>query len=188
MGCWPIDHEINEAVIPSMRLEQALFTSAQTKQAQGYHLVARSPGIDDRLAQQLSLWSPSQNALIERDIDGESLNYFTVDGEWMAISRTVYAGAEYSDRGEFRLETNIIAIHCGQLSDVEIHPIEITRCGSGIPATSDCVLKSRLSCRRCNFRWSCAVRDRWRTTNQLPRRMKTATFSKSLSQPETIDS
>jgi len=110
-----------------MQIEQALFTSAQTSRARGYHLVARSPGIDDRLAQQLEHWAPSENALIDRDVDAESLNYFPLDEDWVAFSRTVYAGAEYSDRGQFRTETNMLAVRRAQLSGYDFNPMVFAR-------------------------------------------------------------
>lgn len=110
-----------------MQIEQALFTSAQTSRARGYHLVARSPGIDDSLAQQLAHWAPSENALIDRDVDADSLNFFPLEDDWVAISRTVYAGAEYSDRGQFRMETNILALRRAQLSGYDFDPLTFAR-------------------------------------------------------------
>lgn len=110
-----------------MQVEQAIFTSAQTSQARGYHLVARSSGIDDGLAQQLALWAPSESSLIDRDLDSDSLNFFPVGEQWAAVSRTVYAGAEYSDRGQFRMETNMIVVPQGDLSGYEYDPLAIAR-------------------------------------------------------------
>lgn len=110
-----------------MQLEQAIFTSAQTSQARGYHLVARSSGIDDELAQQLALWAPSESSLIDRDLDADSLNFFAVADQWAAISRTVYAGAEYSDRGQFRIETNIVIVPQSDLAGYACDPLAIAR-------------------------------------------------------------
>jgi hypothetical protein len=110
-----------------MQVEQAIFTSAQTSHARGYHLVARSGGIDDETAQQLALWAPSESALIDRDVDADSLNFFPVGDRWAAVSRTVYAGAEYSDRGQFRMETNILVILQAELIGYACDPLAVAR-------------------------------------------------------------
>jgi hypothetical protein len=110
-----------------MQVEQAIFTSAQTSRARGYHLVARSGGIDDELAQHLALWAPSENSLIDRDLDADSLNFFSVGDRWAAVSRTVYAGAEYSDRGQFRMETNMIVVEQSELAGYDFDPLAIAR-------------------------------------------------------------
>jgi hypothetical protein len=110
-----------------MQVEQAIFTSAQTSQARGYHLVARSSGIDDEMAQQLALWAPSESSLIDRNLDAESLNFFPVGEQWAAVSRTIYAGAEYSDRGQFRIETNILVVGHDELAGYACDPLAIVR-------------------------------------------------------------
>lgn len=110
-----------------MQIEQAIFTSAQTSRARGYHLVARSSGIDDDLAQQLALWAPSENSLIDRDLDADSLNFFPVQDRWAALSRTVYAGAEYSDRGQFRMETNFLVFSQSELAGYNFDPLAMAR-------------------------------------------------------------
>ena len=126
-----------------MQIEQALYTSAQTQNSQGYHVVAASPGVDNKLAQALAVWSPSQNGLTHRDVDSESLNCFPLVDEWIGLSRTVYGGAEYSDRGEFRLETNVLVMRREQLAGYDHNPLVMARVAraaghlrlrSGIPA------------------------------------------------------
>lgn len=133
----PTNHRPLPAITPSfnlpisrrsaMQVEQAIFTSAQTASARGYHLVARSTGIDDRLAQQLALWAPSENSLIDRDVDAESLNVFSPEPGWIAISRTVSADAEYSNRGQFRIETNMLLMGHDQFVSYENSPLAVAR-------------------------------------------------------------
>ena len=105
-----------------MWVEQAVFTSAQTRHARGYHLVARSPGIQDALAQTLAVWGPTHDALLEDAIDFCSLNYFVAHDEWGVLSRTVYGPSEYSGRGGFRLETNLLVVRREQLSGYGHNP------------------------------------------------------------------
>jgi len=110
-----------------MLVEQALFTSAQTRQARGYHLVARSPGVTDRMAQTISVWGPTHDSLLGDSVDFHSLNYFAVEEDWGVLSRTVYGQSEYSSRGGFRVETNLIVIHREQLSGYEHNPLALGR-------------------------------------------------------------
>lgn len=99
-----------------MQVEQAIFTSAQNSHLQGYHLVARSPKIDDQLAQTLTQWSPSHDALLSSDANATSLNVYQAGDDWVAISRTVYGGSEYSARGGLRLITIILLLNVEQFS------------------------------------------------------------------------
>jgi hypothetical protein len=105
-----------------MWVEQAVFTSAQTRQVRGYHLVARSPGIPDALAQSLAVWGPTHDALLDDAIDSCSVNYFVAHDEWGVLSRTVYGPSEYSSRGGFRLETNLLVVRREQLSGYGHNP------------------------------------------------------------------
>jgi hypothetical protein len=58
-----------------MKAERAIFTSGQSRDVRGYHLVARSPGIDDELAQRLSVSAPSHDSLEGTDLSASSWNY-----------------------------------------------------------------------------------------------------------------
>ena len=69
-------------------LEQAVYTSAVTRQGRGYHLTARSPGVDDELAAELSQWCPSDRSLIGQDPDADSINVFPISNARMVVSRS----------------------------------------------------------------------------------------------------
>lgn len=106
-----------------MQVEQALFTSAQTRHARGYHLVARSPGITDEMAKALAVWSPSHDSLVENHAAAESLNYYRLNHEWAALTRSVNGESEYSNRGGLRLETNMLVFRAKQLAGYDEHPL-----------------------------------------------------------------
>lgn len=110
-----------------MLVEQALFTSAQTRQSRGYHLIARSPGVTDRLAQTLSVWGPTHDSLLGKSSDASSLNYFAAGDIWRVLSRTVYGQSEYSGRGGFRIETNLALLRRDQLSGFGYNPLTLAR-------------------------------------------------------------
>ncbi len=108
-----------------MLVEQALFTSAQTQHARGYHLVARSPGITDDMVKALAVWSPSHDSLVESHASAESLNYYRLDDDWAALTRSVNGESEYSNRGGLRLETNMLVFRASQLAGYDHHPLSL---------------------------------------------------------------
>ncbi len=110
-----------------MQLEQAIFTSAVTQYAQGYHLVSRSPGIDEQLTQTLTLWGPTHDSLMHPEPSAVSLNCFPAGNDRIAISRTVYWGAEYSDRGGFRTLTSLLVLQRRQLDGYDDCPLRFAR-------------------------------------------------------------
>ncbi len=140
-----------------MLVEQALFTSAQTRHARGYHLVARSPGISDDLAQALSVWGPTHDSLLDPSATAESLNFFCLDGDWAALSRTVNGESEYSNRGGLRLETNMVVFRTDQLGGYDQHPVLLAetamalghlRLRAATPLRLDAVELPQTSCRQ----------------------------------------
>jgi hypothetical protein len=112
-----------------MQVEQAIFTSTGTSKVQGYHLVARSAGIDDRLAQSLAHWGPTHASLLEARLDASSLNYFSAGDGWLAVSRTVYGGPEYSGRGGMQVVTLFLALRSDQLAGYDFNVVSFARAG-----------------------------------------------------------
>ena len=91
-----------------MYVDQAIFASARGTQGSGYQLVSRSRGIDDSTATMLRDWGPSQGALLSRDVDSEAISYYTLGADRIVVSRTIYGGPEYSQRGELEVFTRSI--------------------------------------------------------------------------------
>lgn len=58
------------------RVEQAVFTSAETTRTAGYQLVARSPGILEDDGHALSAWGPSHESLLKSERQASSINFF----------------------------------------------------------------------------------------------------------------
>lgn len=88
-----------------VEVEQAVFTSCANGSVQGYQLVSRSPGIDERVAQALRQWSPTHNGLESADKDACSINFFPIDKKRVAIGRTLFGLSEYSSRGSLQTVT-----------------------------------------------------------------------------------
>jgi hypothetical protein len=110
-----------------MYVEQAIFTSARTRHAQGYHLTSRSPGITDEIAQALSQWSPSHGGLLESAIDAVSLNYFPLPSNRGVLARSVYGGPEYSDRGGLQIVTRMLVFQREQLAGYSNNPLNLAQ-------------------------------------------------------------
>lgn len=110
-----------------MQIEQAIFTSADSGPMRGYQLVARSPGVDRRLAQELCRWAPSHASLWGDGAMSWSLNYFPAGEDWVAITRTLYGGPEYSRRGGMQVVTTMLAMRLEQLSGYHFNPLAVAR-------------------------------------------------------------
>lgn len=110
-----------------MHVEQAIFTSADGDNIKGYQLVARSSGIDRRLAQQLCRWAPSHESLWGEESESWSLNYFPAGEDWLAITRTMYGGPEYSNRGGIRVVTTMLAVRVQQFAAYEYDAFSLAR-------------------------------------------------------------
>ncbi len=100
-----------------VRFERAVFTSTGSNSVRGYHLVARTEGIDDDTAQVLCQWSPTHDGLCDSSVDANSLNYFAIDDRLFAISKSVIGGAEYSGRSALQTVTTILV---GQREDLPV--------------------------------------------------------------------
>jgi len=93
-----------------VRIEQAIFTSVQSGQGDGYRLVAKSPGINQDEARQLKRWGPGHNSLLDCQFEQGSFNFHALESGTFCISRTIAAGNEYSNRGGARLFTRCLVV------------------------------------------------------------------------------
>src|SRR5207237_7908046 len=80
------------------RLEQAIFTSIHGHRLDGYQLAARTAGVNDALARELTLWGPAHDSLWDTRRDGRSVNFHPLESGDYCVSSTTLAGAEYSGR------------------------------------------------------------------------------------------
>ncbi|MDX1948002.1 MAG: hypothetical protein SFU86_21565 [Pirellulaceae bacterium] len=107
-----------------MRLEQAVFTSIRGERLEGYQLAARSPGIDEELAKELTAWGPAHDSLWS---DEGSINFHPLAGGRHGLSRTTLAGSEYSGRGGGRVYTQTIVLTAEGLAAFANDPLLVLR-------------------------------------------------------------
>jgi hypothetical protein len=108
-------------------VEQAIFTSLPREGKEGYHVVARSPGVSDAEAVGLATWSPSHGALVVDAANRTSLNFHPLPGGRFALGRTCEGPAEYSGRGGRQLYTHVLILELEQLKRAGGHPIVVYR-------------------------------------------------------------
>lgn len=110
-----------------MFVEQAIFTSIRSRRAQGYHVVASSNGVDDRVLQALTTWGPSHASLLSREPEAESWNFHSLAGDWYGISRTTHGGSEYSGRGGLQVYTHFLLVRAEQLASYQFDALQFAR-------------------------------------------------------------
>lgn len=110
-----------------MHIEQAVFTSALTDRSGGYQLIARSSGINDAEARELSIWGPSHDSLLDAGPAGNSVNFFPLTSGGWCISKTCTAGQEYSGRGGFRVYTQCLVTPGAVLERFAFNPFAVLR-------------------------------------------------------------
>jgi hypothetical protein len=93
-----------------MRLEQAIFTSIRSERLDGYQLAARSSGVTDEIAKELTSWGPAHDSLWISDPGATSVNFHGLADGQCCISHTTLSGAEYSGRGGGRVYTQMIVL------------------------------------------------------------------------------
>ncbi len=125
----------------TINVEQAIFASSDRGSMKGYQLVAKSPGVDRSISQALCRWAPTQ---IPSDApDQWMINYFPINDETVAVTRTVLGGPEYSSRGGFQVVTLILLLRNDQFQAYSCNPILVAKTALAVgllrlPLTIDC--------------------------------------------------
>ncbi|MFO0956216.1 MAG: hypothetical protein U0800_01985 [Isosphaeraceae bacterium] len=108
-------------------IEQAIFTSLPRAGRSGYHLVSRSPGIDDNDAHALAAWCPSHGALLAGASNPFSLNFHPIREGRFALSRTCEGPPEYSGRGGAQVYTHALILGPEELEAADWQPFALLR-------------------------------------------------------------
>jgi hypothetical protein len=110
--------------LASATVSQACFASGQSVENEGYQIIARSRGIDDHLARELTAWAPSHDSLQPGLAEAESVNgHKLADGRW-CLSTTRFANEEYSGRGR-NVVTWLLVADSEAITLLGSHPLRI---------------------------------------------------------------
>ena len=90
-------------------VEQAIFALLDTNRSAGYQVVANSVGVCAADVQELAVWGPTYDSLIDMGPDGESFNFHPLPSGAHCISRTVEAGWE-REGGRQRVFTHCLIV------------------------------------------------------------------------------
>lgn len=101
-----------------LQADQAIFTSLGRGGNSGYHLVSRSPGVNEVEAGALAKWCPSQG-LIRDDANSVSVNFHPLPTGRFALARTCQGPMEYSGRGGYQLYTHALIFDADVLRAVD---------------------------------------------------------------------
>jgi hypothetical protein len=110
-----------------MRLEQAIFTSVKSSRLDGYQLAARSDGVSDELAKELTTWGPAHDSLWDTRRDARSVNFHHLSSGEYCLSVTTLAGEEYSGRGGGRVYTQMFVLPAEALARFAQDPFLVLR-------------------------------------------------------------
>lgn len=114
----------------TFEVEQAVFASSGRGNIKGYQLVARSAGVDRSTAQTLCRWAPTQ--VPSDDPNDWTINYFPIDEELVAVSRTVLGGPEYSGRGGTQVVTVSLILRDVVFQAYSCNPMLVARTAMAI--------------------------------------------------------
>ena len=110
-----------------MRLQQAIFTSVRSERLDGYQLAARTPGVTDELAKDLTAWGPAHDSMWDGAPGATSINFHRLADGRFCLSQTIVSGAEYSGRGGGRVYTQMIVLEQDDLGRFANDPFLVLR-------------------------------------------------------------
>lgn len=108
-----------------MKIRQAIFTSSDRGPIKGYQLAAISDDMDRTILRELQRWSPSH--MDEGAPTKWTINYFPVSDDYVAVTRTILGGPEYSSRGGFQVVTMIAVLENQQFAGYDNNAMLVAR-------------------------------------------------------------
>lgn len=108
-----------------MLIQQAIFTSVRSGRNEGYQLAAASSGLTAADRHELTQWGPAHDAMYDGRSTAESINCHRLASGAFCLSRTVYAGREYSGRGGYRVYTQCFVVPESLLCRFSYHAFRV---------------------------------------------------------------
>jgi hypothetical protein len=107
-------------------IEHAIFTSAKTEHAAGYHIVAASAGLSKQDHALLATMAPAHDALAQGSEDTGGVSCWSLPGDRYCLADSTQSGIEYSGRG-MRLYTNLFLIPREVWNNFAANPLAVRR-------------------------------------------------------------
>lgn len=104
---------------------QAIFTSVRGAQFDGYQLAAHTPGLSTEDLRELARWGPAHDSLPESDAQATSVNFHSLSSGLFCVSKTSFAGCEYSARGGLRVYTQTLLVEPETLARFTNHAFRV---------------------------------------------------------------
>jgi hypothetical protein len=93
----------------------------------GYQLAARSSGVSEALAKELTTWGPAHDSLWDTRLDARTVNFHPLSTGAYCLSWTTIAGAEYSGRGGGRVYSQMFVLPREALTRFACDPFLVLR-------------------------------------------------------------
>ncbi len=110
-----------------IEVDQAIFTSAESIMAQGYRLVAASPGISADERKTIATVSPSHDSLSDKSDDAHAIAFYPLPTGRCCVAVSHFAGNEQTGRGGKRVRTHIVVLDRDQWTSVHANPFTVAR-------------------------------------------------------------
>ena len=113
-------------------IEQAIYTSARTKRADGYQIVAHSPGAKDVDLREIAAWAPSHDSLAETSpgVAPTSVNFHPLPSGAFCVSKSSTGGDEFSNRGGERVYSQCLIVPADVLTRFGNNPFSVLTAAS----------------------------------------------------------
>ncbi len=121
-------------------IDQSIFTSVRGREMDGYQLAAVSPGVMTEEAQELKVWGPAHDSLLDPRPGAQSINFHPLASGRFAISLPTALGAEYSGRGGCQIYTQSLLVApetLGRFANDPFRVFEAAQAGGHLEPRSD---------------------------------------------------
>ena len=108
-----------------MLVEQAIYASARTPQADGYQIIAASAGVTAADRRELARWCPSHDGISTEGPASRSVNFFRLTSGTYCVSQSGAAHAEYSGRGGTHVRTRCYLLSPAVLARFGNNPFKV---------------------------------------------------------------
>jgi len=105
--------------------DQAIFTSVRSAMADGYRIIASSPGLTTDEKRDITQRSPSHDSLCDSSPAASGLASYLLGGGRRCIAVSRHAGIEHTGRGGQRVYTHVVVLDRADFRRFRCDPLEV---------------------------------------------------------------